>query len=78
MENLDRLPLLLDELKEVVQSFRYHFKKGSLALSGKLAPTCAETDILSGAYDPQTDCTCDGLFPVPVNINLEQFVSESQ
>jgi hypothetical protein len=77
-ENVDRLLLRPDGLKEVVQSFQHHFRKGSLALGGKLAPTCAETNLLSGAYNPQTDCSCNGLFPVPANINIEQFFSQSR
>lgn len=75
-ENLDQL-LDPSRLDGAVQSFQYYFREGKFTLGGTQAPTCAETNLLSEAYDPRTNCTCNGLFPVPANLDVHQFLSES-
>jgi len=47
-----------------------------VTLTGGLA--CEETNLLSESYDPRTDCTCNGLFPVPSNLDIQQFRSQSR
>lgn len=69
-ENRNESLLLPDRLSQAVLSFRHHFKENLLALGGEVAPMCPVTNLLSEAYNPQTDCACNGLFPVPANMNI--------
>ncbi|PYI01872.1 hypothetical protein BO78DRAFT_411106 [Aspergillus sclerotiicarbonarius CBS 121057] len=52
-------------LKHIVNSFRQSLAHGQVSLGGKDAPTCAETNLASGTYNPNTTCTCTGLYPIP-------------
>ncbi|KOS48773.1 hypothetical protein ACN38_g304 [Penicillium nordicum] len=47
-------------LKATIQSFKFHCANGNLTLGGVKPASCEVTDLLSGQYNPQTDCDCNG------------------
>lgn len=55
--------------KEALQTIVACYKKAALArlipLGGRVPPSSAEWDVLSGSYDPRVSCSCRGIYPVP-------------
>ncbi|OBT82808.1 hypothetical protein VE02_09167 [Pseudogymnoascus sp. 03VT05] len=60
-------------LKPVAEaSFRYRVNTKEILLGGSIPPSCDETNILTQRYDPRTNCSCNGLYPVPHGASAEQ------
>ncbi|KFY13926.1 hypothetical protein V492_02971 [Pseudogymnoascus sp. VKM F-4246] len=75
-ENLRQL-LNGDKLKQVITSFRYRANSNEILLGGSVPPSCDETNILTHRYDPRTDCSCNGFYPVPNGATVEQVLQQS-
>ncbi|KFZ17445.1 hypothetical protein V502_04599 [Pseudogymnoascus sp. VKM F-4520 (FW-2644)] len=67
-----------DKLKRIITSFRHRVNAKEILLGGSIPPSCDETNILTHRYDPRTDCSCNGLYPVPRGATVEQVVQQSQ
>lgn len=65
-ENLLEL-LNSNKLRQAVQSFQQYHRDGHITLGGHQPPSCDETNILSQKYNPQSDCSCNGIYPVSSN-----------
>ncbi|KAK2782870.1 hypothetical protein FQN53_009556 [Emmonsiellopsis sp. PD_33] len=63
--------LLKYNIKHIITSFRYRIDAQEILLGGRVAPSCNETNIIKHRYDPKTECTCDGIYPVPPGATLE-------
>ncbi|KAK5789822.1 hypothetical protein VI817_008945 [Penicillium citrinum] len=57
-------------IKRVAFSFQRCLRNGEIPLGGTAAPSCAETDLTSGKYNPGSKCSCQGLFPIPENADI--------
>lgn len=75
-ENLSQL-LYRDRLSRVAFSFLHHVRVGNLTVAGICAPTCEDTDLLSEAYNPRSECCCDGDYPLADGVDLQRFLSQS-
>lgn len=64
-------------LKDIIASFRYRIDSQEILLGGRIAPSCDETNILRHRYDPRTDCSCNGLYPVPLGATLESLLQHN-
>ncbi|GLA31379.1 hypothetical protein AnigIFM63326_010051 [Aspergillus niger] len=60
-----------DNLRRIITSFRRRADANELLLGGQVPPSCIETNILKQRYDPRTNCSCNGLYPVPSGISVE-------
>lgn len=58
---LGRLPH--DLLVNVVHKLRSDAQNGKLVIANGNPASCDETNLLSEAYDPRVDCSCDGIGP---------------
>ncbi|EAW13694.1 uncharacterized protein ACLA_044140 [Aspergillus clavatus NRRL 1] len=67
----------IELLKSIVQSFQSHVASGNITLGGDVPPSCAETNILSQAYNPQTECSCNGLYPVPDGMTVDAVLKQT-
>lgn len=76
-KNLHHL-LVGDKLKHIITSFRYRVGAKEVLLGGSVPPSCDETNILTQRYDPRTDCSCKGLYPVPHGASVEQLVQQNE
>lgn len=57
-------------IKRVAFSFQRSLRNREIPLGGKAAPSCAETDLASGNYNPMSECSCRGLYPLPENADI--------
>ncbi|KAG6811927.1 hypothetical protein H0H92_005258 [Tricholoma furcatifolium] len=65
------------QLKQTVILFKHLVRTNQLTLGGKIPPSCDETNVVSGRYDPRTNCSCSGLYPVPPGFIAEDVVQQS-
>ncbi|OJJ81391.1 uncharacterized protein ASPGLDRAFT_68701 [Aspergillus glaucus CBS 516.65] len=67
-----------DNLKKIITSFRHRVDAKEILLGGTVPPSCDETNILTHRYDPRTDCTCDGVYPVPPAATSESILQQNE
>lgn len=71
-EKLSQL-LCRDRLSRVAFSFLHHVRVGNLTVAGICAPTCEDTDLLSEASNPRSECCCNGDYPLPTGLIYRGF-----
>ncbi|PWY82775.1 hypothetical protein BO83DRAFT_305002 [Aspergillus eucalypticola CBS 122712] len=64
-------------LKRVASSFRRSLDNGQIRLGGGDAPSCSVTNLASADYDPNSNCTCNGLYPVPADADIACIVERA-
>ncbi|RAH63581.1 hypothetical protein BO85DRAFT_455560 [Aspergillus piperis CBS 112811] len=64
-------------LRRVASSFRRSLTNGQIPLGGVDAPSCSETNLASGDYNPNSDCTCNGLYPVPHDAGIDSIMEQA-
>ncbi|RHZ57373.1 hypothetical protein CDV55_104136 [Aspergillus turcosus] len=71
---------LLDSqtLRQIVISFRRNVDSKKVLLGGKVPPSCDETNIITHRYDPRSNCTCSGLYPVPPGATFESVLKQNK
>lgn len=65
------------KLAQVITSFRHRVDAKEIMLGGSVPPSCDEMSILSQNYNPQTDCSCSGVYPVPSGTTLKSILRQS-
>lgn len=58
-----------EQLKHIIACFKTAALAKIVLLGGKVSPSSAEWDILTGGYDPGIDCSCEGLYPAPSHVD---------
>ncbi|KAI2896289.1 hypothetical protein CBS63078_5580 [Aspergillus niger] len=64
-----------NSLRWVASSFRRSLANGQIPLGGVNPPSCSETNLGSGDYNPNSNCPCNGLYPVPPDADIA-FIAE--
>jgi hypothetical protein len=75
-ENIHKL-LDRQTLAQTVNATLHQVQTKRMLLGGSIPPSCDETNILSQNYDPRTNCSCAGLYPVPADLDLEGVLAQS-
>ncbi|OJI83263.1 hypothetical protein ASPTUDRAFT_191716 [Aspergillus tubingensis CBS 134.48] len=64
-------------LRRVASSFRQSLVNGQIPLGGVDAPSCSVTNLASADYDPNSNCTCNGLYPTPADTDIACIVERA-
>jgi hypothetical protein len=64
-----------EQLESIIACFKAAARAKLIPLGGKLPPSSVEWDVLSECYDPGIDCSCEGLYPAPSEIDLSSLES---
>lgn len=65
-----------EQLKSIIACFKAAAHAKLIPFGGELPPSSVEWDVLSECYDPGIDCSCEGLYPAPSEI--DQVVAAKQ
>ncbi|KAG6810388.1 hypothetical protein H0H92_012071, partial [Tricholoma furcatifolium] len=76
-ENLSQLQSG-SQLKQIVTLFKQLAHNNQLTIGGKTPSSCDETNALSERYDPRTNCSCTGLYPIEPGLTIEDVIQQSR
>ncbi|GLB10289.1 hypothetical protein AtubIFM57258_006691 [Aspergillus tubingensis] len=64
-------------LGRVALSFRRSLANGQIPLGGVDAPSCSETNLASGDYNSNSNCSCNGFYPLPDDADIASIVEQA-
>jgi hypothetical protein len=59
-----------DQLENIIACFKAAARAKLIPLGGKVPPSSVEWDVLSECHDSGIDCSCEGLYPAPSDVDV--------